>query len=212
MPTISPSSFGITGSGFTANGTVTIEVLNSSGAVVATSTTTADSSGGLSATLDSSILSGLIPSSGGSVSGYVVAIDTFTNAQSNKVQVSLSQSQQSNVPSFMSWPQNINNSGIGFIGPSSVGYTITEVANSMPNFQIYASLNSDMSGAVLVGGAAVTYETQGYTPAEYEASGQMPIYPALSELGLPSSWQGLMYFIAIDTVNQTRSSISSSAN
>ena len=91
MTSLSPSSFTVTGSNFTANGSVSIEVLNSSGSVVATSSTTADSSGNISVSVPSSqVLSIGNSNTAGTYSGSVVAVDSFTGVSSNAVNITLS--------------------------------------------------------------------------------------------------------------------------
>jgi len=90
MTGVSPSSFTVTGSNFTANGSVDIEVLNSSGSVVAEATTTADSSGNISVTVPSTqVLAIGTSNTTGTYSGSVVAVDEFTGKSSNAVSITL---------------------------------------------------------------------------------------------------------------------------
>jgi len=91
MTSLSPSSFTVTGSNFTANGNVEIEVLNSSGSVVSNASTTADSSGNISVSLPSSLVLSIGTSNTtGTYSGRVVAVDEFTGVSSNAVSITLS--------------------------------------------------------------------------------------------------------------------------
>jgi len=90
MTGVSPSSFTVTGSNFTANGSVDIETLNSSGSVVGKATTTADSSGNISVTLPSTQILPIGLNTTGTYSGSVVAVDEFTGKSSNAVTVTLS--------------------------------------------------------------------------------------------------------------------------
>mgnify|MGYP001626210895 FL=1 len=86
---LTPSSFTVTGSGFTSNGSVTIETLNSSGSVVASASTTADSSGNISVTLPSSQISSIGQYTSGTYTGSVVAVDQFTGKSSSPVSITL---------------------------------------------------------------------------------------------------------------------------
>jgi len=90
MTSLSPSSFTVTGSNFSSNGTVYIQVLNSSGSVVATSSTTADSSGNISVTVPSTqVLSIGTSNTTGTYTGSVVAVDEMTGKSSNAVSITL---------------------------------------------------------------------------------------------------------------------------
>jgi len=89
MASISPTTFGVTGKDFTANGSVSIEVLNSSGSIVSVSSTTADSNGNFSVSLPSSQVLSIGQSSPGTYSGSVVAVDSFTGVSSNSVGITL---------------------------------------------------------------------------------------------------------------------------
>jgi flagellar hook assembly protein FlgD len=91
MTSLSPSSFTVTGSHFSSNGTVYIQILNSSGSVVATSSTTADSSGNINVTVPSSQVLSIGPSNTtGTYSGSVMAVDQMTGVSSNAVSITLS--------------------------------------------------------------------------------------------------------------------------
>jgi len=91
MTSLSPSSFTVTGSNFSSNGTVYIQILNSSGSVVATSSTTADSSGNISVTIPSTqVLSiGSSNNTSATYTGSVVAVDEMTGKSSNAVSITL---------------------------------------------------------------------------------------------------------------------------
>jgi hypothetical protein len=90
---ITPATFVITGSGFTPNGGVTVNVLNSSGAVVAAANYTADSNGALNGSNGISVPSALIESIGqnanGTYNGSVDVIDGATGVLSNSKAVVL---------------------------------------------------------------------------------------------------------------------------
>ena len=90
MVGITPSTFTITGSGFFPNGNVTINILNSSGTVVASSSSTASSTGALSVSIPSSQILSIAPSTSGTYSGSIVVVDVSTAQASNAVPISLS--------------------------------------------------------------------------------------------------------------------------
>jgi hypothetical protein len=89
----SPSTFTVTGSGFTPNGSVTINILNSSGSVISYYTATADSNGALNGStgvsLPSSLIDGIGSASNGTYNGSVQAVDVSTSVDSNKVSITL---------------------------------------------------------------------------------------------------------------------------
>jgi len=88
MTGFSPANFTVSGSGFTPGGSVAINVLNSSGNIVGTTNTTADSNGDINDTVASSILA-IGPNTAGTYYGSVEAVDSTTGIKSNAVNVTL---------------------------------------------------------------------------------------------------------------------------
>ena len=86
---ISPLTFTVTGSNFTANGGVSIHVLNSSGTIVGTTSVSAGSTGSISASIDSSIILSIGSNTPGVYNGSIVAVDQFTTTASNSIAIVL---------------------------------------------------------------------------------------------------------------------------
>jgi len=90
MGSMSPSSFTVTGTGFTANGDVAVKILNSSGYPVAATVATADGSGNISVSFPGTqVLSIGAYDTPGTYYGSVIAIDMSTNLSSNAVGITL---------------------------------------------------------------------------------------------------------------------------
>jgi len=90
MGSMSPSSFTVTGSHFTANGNVDVKILNSSGYPVAATVATADGNGNISVSFPGTqVLSIGAYDTPGTYYGSVMAIDEFTGVSSNAVGITL---------------------------------------------------------------------------------------------------------------------------
>ena len=89
MTGFSPANFTVSGSGFTPGGSVAINVLNSSGSIVGTTNTTADSNGDINDTVGSSLLSAIGSNTAGTYYGSVEAVDSTTGIKSNVISVTL---------------------------------------------------------------------------------------------------------------------------
>lgn len=89
MVGVSPANFTITGTGFFPSGSVTIEVMNSAGAVVASSSTTADTNGAINVSVPSSQVLSIGQNVNGTYNGKVQCIDVSTGQSSNAVAITL---------------------------------------------------------------------------------------------------------------------------
>jgi len=220
MASISPTTFGVTGTGFTPNGTVSINVIGSSGtSSVYSFNTTADSNGNINASVSSSFLSniGSILSIGSSTKLYVYAIDESTDTQSNTVAFTLTNN-SSSIPSFMSYPVGMNFSA-GTNSPATstspyvtIGYTYVEnfSGSTLPNVLIYASINSDMSNAVQIGGVTID---QVYWNGGGASGGQAATLTGSLAVDLYTvepnftTMPEIIYVVAVDTVYNKRSTV-----
>ena len=219
MASISPTTFGVTGTGFTPNGTVSINVIGSSGtSSVYSFNTTADSNGNINASVSSSFLSniGSILSIGSSTNLYVYAIDESTDTQSNTVAFTLTNN-SSSIPSFMSYPVGMNFSA-GTNSPATstspyvtIGYTYVEnfPGSTLPNVLIYASINSDMSNAVQIGGVSfqgIYWNGMGSGGQAYTTTGSLTVDLYTVEPNF-TTMPEVIYVVAVDTVYNVRSSV-----
>jgi hypothetical protein len=120
---VAPSSFTVTGSGFTPGGTVAIQVLNSGGGVVAVSNASADSNGNLNVSVPSSQVLSVGINSAGIYPGSIVAVDTATGGATAPTPITLFINGTPNPPFYM---------GTGLIESASP-YTSTQVFGASLN-------------------------------------------------------------------------------
>lgn len=88
MAVLSPSSETVSGSGFTPNATVAINIYSPSGTIVAKQAAAASSAGTISAVVPAGAITPLIGQSPGTYTGYLQAVDPFIG-KSNKVNISI---------------------------------------------------------------------------------------------------------------------------
>jgi len=223
MSSISPTTFGVTGTGFTPNGSVSINIIGSSGSSsVYSFNTTANGSGGISASVASSFLStiGAELSSGTSTKLYVYAIDQSTSTQSNTVSFTLTNNSVS-TPAFMSDPEGMyfsvgNNSNTAPTVSSpflTLGYTYSEnfSGSSAPYVVVYASANSDMSNPVQIGGVSIGQIYWNTPPAQGGQASTSVGNISVNLGGIIPLQAGsyTIYIVAVDTTYNVRSAVAS---
>jgi len=89
MTGYNPSSFTITGSGFTPNGGIGLNISNGITSFTAVSNTTADSNGNINITVPSSILNIGSNTPTGAYNGSIEAIDSTTGIKSNTINITI---------------------------------------------------------------------------------------------------------------------------
>ena len=146
MSSTSPATFMVAGSSFTPNGSATIQVLNSSGAVVATTTTSTDEYGSFNVTPPSSLILSIGLSGPGTYNGSVVAIDSATGSKTAPTPISLTVTENYTQPPMPTFPfyigKSLENSttgqvmqvfGVPLNSPSNAGWSNPAYVNTPTN-------------------------------------------------------------------------------
>jgi hypothetical protein len=165
---VSPSTFTVTGSGFTPGGSVAIDILNSGKSNVGTVYETADSSGNLNGSSGFSItsvdLEPITSPSAGTYYGYIQCYDQSSGIYSNQVQVAVTVQIVNPAVSVTPSPFNITSNtsltytGTGFSANSTISIYLNsnEVNNAKLGVQPQSDVNGNWSLTITFPGSGVT--------------------------------------------------------
>jgi len=173
MGSFNPSSFTVKGSGFTPNGGVDIDTLNSSGKLIGTTYTQADSNGNIYAVVNTDLFTYAIQSTTGTYYGGVQTVDETTNNKSNVVNVTITVTAPTISASLSVSPSTtyyssggtVTFTGSGFAPNSTIYFTVNFPggSDSLPATATTDSNGNFSKGFGYPGGGSLDYDMSGYT-------------------------------------------------